>query len=561
MTEELTKKTLRDLAQMWFRRRWTFGLCAAVFAIVALVAAHFLPVQYTASARFQRQVVQTADKWNAEASSKDQFETVKMTLYTQLIGETAVTKAADKLGYFNDIKPRLAAGKEDALRIQSDRVAELRRRLGVRWDVQSTTVDLVTLTFTSSNRRQAMALPNMLVALYAEDVPGDVARRLGATREFLADQVARCDKLVKEINDRKINMEGSNVGLMETPHAEVLYRQQLVSADEEAVRRLLNIAQQRYGRLQKIKEERDKNLTTEPQQVIKGPNPELERLGAELQQYKIELDLAMTLQHMTERHPAIQTLLARIRIMEERIRNTPEEIVIQALYGTGAGGDILANQISTAQAEVEFLESELDRVRSQREGYEKLNSSLQGVRKEYATLLEDLASVQEEAKDWKERLRKIDMALASEVAGQRVDLETVEKAKLPEATSFPRSSYVLPIAFGGALVFAAMVVVLLNRKDRTISTVEEAAVYFDVPVRGLIGEIVTRRRRYILGFQRWVVTPLVTLVLLAIIAVVTAGLVLKLEYPGEYEQWRKKSSSMMPPPVAAVLFQSHDKTW
>jgi len=291
------------------------------------------------------------------------------------------------------------------------------------------------------------------------------------------------------------------------------------------VRHLLQIAKQKYARLQALKKE--STTSSEPTETIKGPNPEMERLGSELREYKVQLDLAMTLNHMTKEHPAVKTLLERIAIMEERIRNTPTEIVLQKVFGAGAGADLLANQVAAAQAEVEFLEAEYDRVTSQVAGYEEMYAHYGPARKEYSQVMDDINRLSTEAKSWQARYRQVEMAMSAESANMRTDIAVVEKAKKPDSPSFPRLTTVFGVAFGGGLLFAGLLTFLAVRKDRTIATVEEAVDYFGLTIHGQVGEISSGRAQLAQRARSYVIMPLVIVLMLVGTALACSRLILR----------------------------------
>jgi len=549
MAEPDKKRTMRDFAKVFFRRRSQFLLGWALFALAALVVADWLDVEYTASGIFQRRVDETlGDERLSGVTGRDVFESEKTVLHEEIAGHDAVEAAAEELGLLDDLKPgemsEMLPGEDrrDPADARWDRVEALRQRIVVRWKAQSKKVDQITVTFTDSDRDIAYKLPNLLITNYSTNVPERTQGRLEESYAFLKEKVDSYRKQMLDLDIKKIELETSNIGLLEKQQYDIVWRMQVCRADLEAVHRLLNIAKQKYARLIALHDAQSQE-PDQPIQVIKGPNPELERLGAELREYKVELDLLITLQHMTNDHPMIQTLLARIALMEERIRNTPPETVLQTIYGRGEGADILAAQVAAAQSEVEILTAEYDRVASQHAGYEKMNTDLEKSRKEYAKINEQIEALSVESAEWKQRFRQVEMALEAEKKGLRTDITAVQVAKRPDRAAFPKMSRILGMAFGGGLVFAALWLTFASRKDRTIAAVEDAD--FGVPVLGVIGEITTRRQRAMRAFNRWALTPLVTAILLIAIGLASLNMLLKLHYPDRYPTWREAPATFV----------------
>ncbi len=541
MAERKKKSTTRDLATMVFRRQAMFIVCAGGFALLALVGVHYLPVEYSTVAKFERRVddAMASEGMLRGVGGRDALENIQMTLIEELGSSEAIEDVARKLGLVEK-QPTTAAASSagaDQPKMQRGIVSQIRKGLDIRWDVQSHTVDMVSVNFTFGDRELAYLIPNALIDRYVQNASSKNRRRLEASRDFLREQVRNHDQEYQKIYAQRVELETQYVGLLEGVQPDIIRRQQQSKADLDAVRRLRDIARTKYASLLAIRKQQTEP-TTQPVQVIKGPNPELERLGNELRQYKVELDLAMTLQHMTTEHPAIQTLLSRIRIMEERIRNTPTEIVLQRIYGSGSGADNYAAQVAAAQSEAEILSGEYDRIESQIVGYEKMMTTYEPARRTYTMIMGKLQDAQTTTENWRARLRDVEMALNAEMANRRTSVSSVEPAKRPESPSFPRFPQVLALALVGGLLFGGTIVFAVHSNDRSVLTVEDATDHFQVPVHGVIGEVLTEPVRVANAFKRRFVLPAVGLLLLVAVGVGVISINLRLNDPDRFEKWK-----------------------
>lgn len=548
MAEATTqRRTPRDLLRLFFRRRNLFLLSASLFAIAVLIGAHWVRVQYTSTIKFERRIDPTV------AKGDESFRATKETLVYELTGLDAVERLGDDEAMAKLLGLDRLDKNENGELTRAGRMAQrqifhqLRQNLSVRWDVRAKDVDLVSLSFTSADPEAAREVPTKLVANYIRSVSDRVTANLTAGSEFLAKQVDKAKKRDQAFRDEKIEMESENVGLLSGTNDDIDRRIQQTKADQDAVRRLLQIAKNKYARLLALKRQRQ-TKSPEPVQVIKGPNPELARLGKELREYKIELDLAKTLRHMTDSHPAIRTLQARIDLMEKRIREMPTEIVLQVVYGEGEGADTFAGQVAAAQSEKEILAMEYDRVSSQVLGYEKMMEKFGPVRKRYTRITSSLAEAEAETEGWKKQYRNAAMLLAAEKAQRLTQLATVQQAREHFRPAFPKLGHVLAIAFLGGLVFATVIVFLANLLDRTVASAEDAGTYFGVRIHGVVSEILTRRQRAIRAWRRRFLAPVVTVIFVLVLAVSTATIGLKLTDPPAYEK------------AKAGLLQTHSQT-
>jgi flagellar basal body-associated protein FliL len=232
---------------------------------------------------------------------------------------------------------------------------------------------------------------------------------------------------------------------------------------------------------------------------------------------------------MTKDHPAVQTLQERINIMEKRIRETPDEIDLQTVTRTGGGGEVYTAMLAAAQAEVEILTSERDRVETQVEGYAKMNKDLEIARKEYVNALAAMETIQTQAKSWRDRLRQVEMALAAEKEGLRVlfNTDAIQWAHRPQMPARPSLPIVVGVALGGGLMFGAMMIFAFHRKDRSLTSSELTESYLGVPVYGVISESLTLRQRASRKLLGWILL----LIVLALMAISAGGLVLRLYRP------------------------------
>ena len=552
MPEQNDKMTFRDKVRIFFRWRYLFWISAAALAAILLIVAHEVPLEYSASAKLESRVSPTLPEQALDGvTGSERLEQIRRTLVQGMSGREIIAAVAEDMGMFEDIDANEDMSDERRAAAKNQIVASIQSNLDIRWDVQSREVDLVSVSYTSSDPDLAYKIPNLLVLEYTQATKDDTLRELGESMDFLNRNVTTFKAAMDAEIDKKIALETEYVGLVEHQQLDIVRRMIQAKADRDAVMKLLNIARGKLTALNAIKETQEQDVD-ELTEEIRAPNPELERLGAELREYKVELDLAMTLQHMTREHPAIQTLLRRIAIMEERIRNTPEWIIIQQVYGTGAGAEEWAARVAASQAEVEILGAELDRVEAQIEGYEKMMASFEDVRGVYSKILESIEDLQTKVDFWEHRRRQVDMAYQAEkdVTNQRTQILPVEQAQRPYLPSFPALPHVLVVTYLGALAFGGLVVFFWNSKDRTFSTTEQAARAFDVPVIGAVGEIKTTAGAARQKTWRWVVAPIITAVIVIILALLTLSITLKLRHPRRYKQWRDDP--------AGFISKSHD---
>lgn len=536
MPEESKKKTPREVLRMVFRRRHLFLLGSAVFMIGSLVGAHYVPLKYTGTARFERRSDVAAEQGSRNPES---FETVKLTLAHELVGRNAVEQVVEELGLTRGL-PRDAAGQLSlaGMAAKQELVRELQGALKMKWEVRSVNVDLVAVSFTDKDPVLAQGFPNAIIRNYINRVSEQIVQRLTASRDFLVKQVDGCETRLGELNNKRVEFETEHAGVMPDHPGALQERIQQIVSDIDTLRLHQNTAKQTLARLGSLRQATT-SPSSQPVQVVRGPNPELQRLQEQLRDYKDRLDAALTVSHMTEKHPTVKTLRAKIAQLEQRIKETPAEAVLQTVYGTGIrSSNDLAAQFAAAESQYEIATREMERLQKRLDSYQTLMANFAPIRQKYMEMVKKIGKEQAEADNWQGRLTGIQMALAAEAAKRRTHLSAVEVAQKQFQPSSPGPSMVLAFAIFGGLAFGGGLVFLSNVLDRSITTTEDVARHFDVPVHGVIGEIVPRRQQITRRMRKWTVGSIVTVVVLTGLAASALSIMLRLRYPEQYEQWK-----------------------
>jgi len=563
MAEETTKKTARDLLRIAFRRRRLFFLGASLFAITALIGARYWPVKYTGTAKFTRRVDPASERLLGTRS--ESFDSRKLTLAHELAGEPAIERAVEALGLTQGLsrtpEGRLTAEGE---MLKQALVRDTKKAVKVDWEVSSEQVDLISVSFTHSDPNLAEKLPNTIVHNYIAWVSDQTIGRLRESDDFLKEQVARCKRQYDTANAERIGFEANYAGLMPGTPGALDEQVRRIQSDMDVLRRQNTLAQKKLARLKSFASQMAGSASQpasqpssrpasgpasqpgarpagEPSQEVWGPNPQMDRLEEELRLAKEVLDELLRVRRMTESHPSIQAQRRRIAQIEKRIEETPAEVKVQSVYNRGVGGAVLGSidlsvELFAAQSEVEMTRNELERLESRLEDYRALQGNFGPVRQEYEQKVQKLTERQEELKRWEERYLEVQMALAAESAKRRTQHQSVLAAQWQFRPSSPSLVIVLGFALVGGLGFGAGLVFLVKLMDRSIMTPEDAAECFDVPVCGVIGEIVTPHQRRMRTVRKWLIWPATSGMILATLALCALNIVLWLRSQG-YEGW------------------------
>lgn len=566
MAEENEKKSPRDILRIVFRRRRLFLLGASLFMIVALVAAHYMPVKYTGIAKFTRRVDPASE--GLKTSQAESFETRKLMLQNDLAGYKAVEKVVEDLKLTRNL-PRTPEGRL-TLKSEQDKqemVREMMKRIKVAWEVSSPNIDLIAVSCEHSDPDLARDVPNSLVHNYIAWVSDQIVQRLRDSEEFLKDQRARLQEQCNTANSEKIKFELENAGAMPASVGALDEQITRLTSEIDVLRRQRDLAETKLSRFMTMAagvppaSSPATGAATEPAsqpiQWVKGPNPEIDRLHNQLRDANEVLKAMTKVRGMREEHPEVKAQRRLIAQIEERLKETPAEIVKETVYGPIPGGPErvgridLSVEIAAAQSEKEITGNELQRLEARLTENQELQKNFGPVLLKYNELVKKLQDKEVELKGWDTRYTEIQMALAAESAKKRTQHESVLAAQEQVKPSSPSLLMVLGFALGGGLAFGAGLVFLSNVMDRSITTTEEAIKLLHAPVHGVIGEVITARQRTWRSFRKWIVTPIVSAAVGVTIAAAMLSVVLWLDRPDQFKEYRKA-------PVGFVVMQLWD---
>jgi uncharacterized protein involved in exopolysaccharide biosynthesis len=541
------KKTPRDLLRMVMRRRALFLVSAGLFAAAALVASHWIQPKYTGQAIFELR----ADPAGGDISPKSSWslDAVKLTLKEDLSGYTAVKKAAEDMGLTRTLQRGFDGQLTlDGKMAEQELVGGLIKVVQLDFGSTSSEVTRVSVSVTHPEAAIAEQLPNVLVHNYIERTRGAVIDSFRSSMEAVKNKLSDLESRLRELNEEKVRFERENAGGVPPDSVGMLEERILsISSDIDSRRLQYETARQKLARYQALLGT-STEPASQPVQWHKAPNPAMKELQEELRKTQQQLRDAREINNMTEDHPTVISLKKKVEQLQETIKNTDEEVVVETVYGSGPGSDVarteLTMQVAAASAELETVGSELGRLESRLGSFRDLMANFGKVRADYEAILKKIADQESETKTWQSKYASLQMAFDAEMMNRRMHLNAIQTAQKQFRPSFPQLWTVLALAVVGALAFGGSLVLLAGAIDRSLATPEEAA-ELQLPVLGAIDEIVTPGLRRVRRMRRLVLWPAVGVVMAALVAVAGLSVVLWLQYPQVYEQFRAGPASFL----------------
>jgi uncharacterized protein involved in exopolysaccharide biosynthesis len=540
MAELLNKKTPRDILRVVFRRRLLFLLGAALFGVGVLVAAQWLPLKYTAVAKFERWTDPLSEA--REGAGSQAFEAEKLKLEHELTGREAATAAAQELGLFSGL-PREENGRlTKAGRVAREAILrDFRERIAIGWEVRSRNLDLVSVSFTHSDPNLARGAANFLAERYTEKFRTDLRTRLAQRKQDLETRLSDARIQLRELQRRLNAFEMEHAGMMPPDPGLLRDRIRNVRMDIEELQRRGEAARRTLAQLEAAAEAATSQPASQPFRM-QMPNPDLARLKEELRTYEEALETETRFARKKPKHPDIIVLREKIEALKKEIEQTPERIPAEGeLYGgRGAAAARLTMEMNAASArsELETVQKRVRRLEKELDDLQGLWANLGPVRQRYEEMQGALSLGKAKVERLEDQLADANTAQVVESGALRTRIDLVEYAPEQYLPSSPSLVMVLAGAVIGGLAFGGGLVFLAHVLDRSVMTPEDAIGQFNVPVHGVISEIVSRGQRTVRWVRRAVVGPAVAVVV--VLALCTAGLniVLRLRYPNQYAEWR-----------------------
>ncbi len=529
MPEETAKKTPHDILRIVLRRWRLFVLSFFLFAIAVMwISPHVLTRTYTSTAEIKRSTLPATDK-----ILKGDVRRLQLMFVNSLSGREAIEQIVDdwELPLLKGV-PRDQGGNltDEGEKRRQEIVMKLQKNVSVVVPVEGETVDMIRLEVTHSDPDLAEQIANKLIDNYRLDVLKDLKKRLTDSRDFLKSKVTAVRDLVIDKVNNKVEFETKYAAMRLDKPGFLQSQIDEIGPSIEVERRSKRRAEQRLARLeselQTIRASITQPSSTTPKPItrtLEKENPELGRLKSDLLTCQENLDVALKIRHMTDKHPDVIALRARIEMLEKRIEKTTETVMVTEKVSVSDPANparkakspeeaVKEQAVSVQQEKIDMATTDIDRLEERRKKLESAMLDFASVRRKYETKLEELKYEREKLKRWQRELEEVEIALGAEQLEKRTSIE-LSYARRLFLPSSPKLMRILGFALAGGLAFGGGLAFLCNWMDRTIGSTEDAMKYFALPVHGVIGEITTPRDRLWKWIRNWVVSPIVALIL------------------------------------------------
>jgi uncharacterized protein involved in exopolysaccharide biosynthesis len=329
---------------------------------------------------------------------------------------------------------------------------------------------VVSLEVASEDPVKAARIANTLARTYIEDKLVQAAKVTERTNAWLAGQI---DKLRRELNaaERSVEEYRREHGLYESRAATVTGQQlselnsQLIIAQAHRVE-----AEAKLRQAETLS--RSGNAQETAPEVIRSPLIQsLKEKEAEIQRRAAELSC-----RYGGKHPKMGNVQAELRDIRQKINAEIAKII--------AG---LRNEAQSAQARYTALSSSLDNIKDR-----------MGISNEATIRLKELERNAEASRALFENFLQRSKETTAQLDMQQDEARVISRAAIPSSTSYPPVNVVVFVALVGGLMLGAVMVLLIDRFDRSFRSAGDVVQSVGLPTLALVprasaGEYATKR--------------------------------------------------------------------
>ena len=543
------RKQAEAFIELWdvvVRYRWPFALSAFAGCALVLAAGLFLPRKYQAEAVFERRtdmVLTEITTAGATRSFQDPRQSLVKEISSDVAIDAAIEAVADEL---------IRSGREftdferDALR------GQIRRGLTVSFDVASDPLDRVRVALVTPSALHSQLAVNALVAGYVERTATVMDNRLRESERFFSNEVERVRAQIESTEDRMLGFEVEHGDLIpENPGG-------VYAMMGELQKGLLEAQQNRDAstlRVQTLKEQ----LAQTPAQVpvvVRGRNPDLDRLTEKLTKLQDDRVRATVIQKMTAQHPDVQVMDRQIADLTAQLAQTPAEVVTQNSVGENPRYNELSLMLAAAEADAASYAQQVTTLTAQVKQADQQVAALYPVRTAYRGLEREAGQLQRQLHFWEDNLRRVRMSLSAEDGDRGVDLAFTKPAGVVRLPVSPNLAQVVMAALMAGSVAGALRVFIAYRTDQRFSDPEAMARAINVPLVGSVSSILSEPARRAAQIRSWLLGPTQGFAMAAVILALGGALYLELQRPELYDRLtgalRGRTSSAAAAPASAV---------
>lgn len=543
-------------------RRWLFVIPLLTGTLMTLAASLTLPREYRLRTIFERRD-DVPITHLISSSSPYSFETLRRSLWLNILGYKALDTAIENLGLTEDF-PRDASGAltEEGQAKKNKLIASLSGSLTVNLLEKSENLDLIEISYTGDNPRLGREVVSQLKDNYIATTLEQIAGILYKSRDFFEEHAQTRREKVARMQAELLDISAKHPGV--NPSApQALDQKRLINEQTRenlAMRR--DEAKEKLDNFVAYLEDLDRRAATaaengeEPSMVGTAglgnqiPNPRHTKLTKQIDEVKATIADAKSLRRMTDEHPYVSGLRAKLEQLRNELSQTPRTVNRPAEETTVAaspenpGPPVLKPweaerrrveaEIETLRGSLANFDKRLAELTEERDFLEQEQAMLFERRQDFLMRNQALQNARSDLQIWVSHVDSVNRVITAEEDNRGIGFATVEEARLPSRPVSPTIKGIFMLTAGVGIALGAAAVFLREVFDRSFRDPTKVRQSLGIPVLETIGEIPGSRRPGLLN-RPMLMPAIATLETLLVIGTGTLVL-MSLNQPKTYDR-------------------------
>jgi len=512
-------EALFEVWRVLLKFRWRFVMPAFAVAALVLAVSMFLPRKYRAEAVFERRTDMVLAEIMKRGATRS-FQDPRESLQNEIVGDPALDQVIDQ------IKPMTSTSSGAQIDRASLR-SDLKRKATISYDISSTDLDRIRVGYVGDDPTVSRNIVNLLVRNYIENTRLRIEDRLAQSSSFFQGEEKHAREEIEKLEAKKLAFEIENARLLpDNPNsAQGTIADLQIQLTAAAERR--NAATARIQTLRKTLENTPQSTPT----VVKGRNPELDRLESQLRELEAKYAEFVGVYKMKPKHPDVVAVTEQIDGVKKIVDTTEKTIIVQTSDVPNARYGEIEIALSQALTDLQSAERQHGVIDQQVAAAKQESSGVFGVRSEYGRIVRSIEDSQRELTFWRENLRHVEMARTAESGDKGIQLAFIKECDVIHKPISPNLAQVLMAATLLGLIAGGINIFYAYRTDETFSDVQQLASAFSLPTFGAVSEIISTKSPRIRRVRTLLLYPINGTIMATVLVILTGLLYLSLEKP------------------------------
>lgn len=478
--------TFRDVTKLLSRRKWIIAAAMFTVALGTSAATYFIPNLYQANTLILVDPGKVPENYVKSTATLDANQRLAL-LQRQILSDTKLGEVIDELGLYH---------AQRAKKPLTDLVSLMRTNIDVKTTTSAPparTLETISVSFTAQSAGIAANVSNRLASLFIEENLKVREQQVVGTAEFFQSQLQKAKQDLDEKSLTLAQLQAQYVN--ELPESQSLHLQALGAA-----RLSLREEQDTISEAQHQKTYLESRLANSPSVVnldatgnaaSTGLNEELSRLQGEMEQLR---------SHYGPNYPDVLSKAAEIQAVQNKIGAFGSDVKSAPGKGIKVSDPAIESQISELDEQIRKHEAREAELSSQINFHQNVLQRVPAAQEKLTTASNDVADASDRYKRLADRKSGADMFSDVESRQEAERFVLLEPAQAPEKPVSPNRLLIDAIGLGAGLVFALVLVGVLEIASSAIKTEREISERSGVPVFGTIPRLASKsdtRRQHV----------------------------------------------------------------